>query len=342
MTRMPMLRRLAVCAVFALALAAPVAAQKPAEKPAAPPAEPGFENLKVLPKDIPRPQLLALMGTFTRALGVRCGYCHVTEQENPDAKNRFALDTKGNKVKARVMMQMTHDINEKYLTQLASREEPAIPVQCVTCHHGITEPRSLPDVLVQAYDKGGLDSTTARYQRLHDRYYGRAAYDFGETALTEAGLRLDQGGHSDDALKLLAMNVDQNPTSAFAKRQHAAMAIANAFASGGGDLGVGAYRDLKTKYGEGVVSQDLLNEVGYRLLGGGKTEPAVAVFQLNVAEHPASGDTYDSLAEAYFKGGDRKLALATYKKALALDPKNENAQQWIEELKKKPAKSAAH
>ena len=59
---------------------------------------------------------------------------------------------------------------------------------------------------------------------------------------------------------------------------------------------------------------------------------------MNVAEHPQSGNAYDSLAEGYFKSGDRKLALATYKKAIELDPKNENAKQWVEELNKKPKK----
>jgi tetratricopeptide (TPR) repeat protein len=333
MKRSPVARRALLCLVFVLALAAPVAAQRPEEH-----AEPGLENLKILPKDISRADLLALMGTFTRALGVRCGYCHVTEQEKPDAKNRFALDDKPTKVKARVMMTMTREINEKYLTQLATREKPGINVQCVTCHHGVTEPRTLPDVLVNAYDTGGLDSTMARYGRLRDRYYGSAAYNFNEASLSEAATRLDQDGHGDDAMVLLTKNVEMNPTSTFAKRQHAQFAIGRAFDSAGADEGAAVYRTMKETYGDAVVNEDVLNDVGYHFLGLGKTATALAIFKLNVAEHPQSGNAYDSLAEGYFKCGDRKLALATYKKAFALDPKNENAKQWIEELKKKPKK----
>jgi tetratricopeptide (TPR) repeat protein len=330
MNRKLVARRAALCLVFALALVAPALAQRPQ-----PPAnEPGLENLKVLPKDISRTELLALMGSFTRALGVRCGYCHVTEQEKPDAKNRFALDDKPTKVKARVMMQMTRDINEKYLTQLASREEPAINVQCVTCHRGVTEPRQLSDVLVQAYDTGGIDSTLARYHRLRDRYYGSASYNFNETSLSAAADRLDQTGHPAEGLRLLELNVEMNPNSAFPKRQHAQIAMAQAFEVSA-DAGAAAYRDMKAKYGEKVVNEDVVNEVGYRMIALGKYQAALAVMKMNVAEHPQSGNAYDSLAEAYFKLGDRKTALATYKKSLALDPKNENAKHWIDELKKK-------
>jgi tetratricopeptide (TPR) repeat protein len=334
MNRNPVARRLALVLVFILALAAPVAAQRPAEHAA----EPGFENLKILPKDISRADLLALMGTFTRGLGVRCGYCHVTEQEKPDAKNRFALDDKPTKAKARIMMTMTHDLNEKYLTQLATREKPAINVQCVTCHRGITEPRTLPDVLVNAYDTGGLDSTMARYGRLRDRYYGSAAYNFSEASLSEAATRLDGAGHGDDAMVLLAKNVEMNPTSVFAKRQHAQFAVGRAFDGHGADAGAAEYHAMKDKYGDAVVNDELLNEVGYHFLGLGNTQTALAIFKFNVAEYPQSANAYDSLAEGYSKSGDRKLALATYKKSLALDPKNENAKQWIEELSKKPKK----
>ena len=37
------------------------------------------QNLQVLPKDMPRQQVVQLMQGFTGALGVRCEYCHVDE-----------------------------------------------------------------------------------------------------------------------------------------------------------------------------------------------------------------------------------------------------------------------
>ena len=331
MDRMTWARRGALGLVFAAAaIAAPAIAQHPA-----PASEPRPENLKVLPKDISRTELIALMGQFTRALGVRCSFCHVTEQEKPDAKNRFALDDKPAKNKARAMMEMTRDINQKYLAQLASREKPAINVQCVTCHRGVAEPRALSDVLAISYEKGGIDSTVARYHRLRDRYYGSASYNFNEVSLSDAANELGKAGHDADALALLALNVEMNPKSAFAKRQHADAVIEQGYLKGGADAGAAAYRDMKGKYGEAAVNEDLLNEVGYDLLGQGKNDLALAAFKLNVAEHPQSGNAYDSLGEAYAMIGDKKQATAAYKKAVELDPKNENAKHSLEELNKK-------
>jgi tetratricopeptide (TPR) repeat protein len=332
MERRSLVRRGALGLAFVLAASAPVFAQQHAPAPAG---EPRPENLKVLPRDISRQELIALMGQFTRALGVRCSYCHVTEQEKPDAKNRFALDDKPAKIKARAMMEMTRDINQKYLAQLASREKPAINVQCVTCHRGVTEPRQLSDVLANAYEKGGIDTTLARYQRLRDRYYGSASYNFNEVSLSDAANQLHGAGHTADALRLLALNVEMNPNSAFAKRQHADAVIEQGYFTGGAAAGEAAYRDMKGKYTDAVVNEGLLNEIGYDLLEQGKSDLALAAFQLNVAEHPQSGNAYDSLGEGYARAGDKKKATAAYKKALELDPKNTNAKDRIEELKKK-------
>src|SRR5579862_3494160 len=46
------------------------------QRAASPPPEPP-KNLQVLPKDIPRAQLVQRMQAMSQALGVQCGYCHV-------------------------------------------------------------------------------------------------------------------------------------------------------------------------------------------------------------------------------------------------------------------------
>ncbi len=50
-------------------------------------------------------------------------------------------------------------------------------------------------------------------------------------------------------------------------------------------------------------------------------------------EYPQSGNVYDSLGEAYMKGGQKKLAIQNYEKSLHLDPKNQNAVEMIKKLK---------
>src|SRR5207244_458268 len=157
---------------------------------------------------MPREKVVELMGTFTRALGVRCVYCHVGEEGKPMNPADFAKDDKPQKDKARVMLRMVQDINDKYLTQLEPRATPAVGVQCVTCHRGAAQPRMLQDVLKSAYDQGGIDSTEARYRALRDRYYGRFTYDFGDAPLADVPRQLRTSGHPADAVKLHALNVE--------------------------------------------------------------------------------------------------------------------------------------
>lgn len=324
MARVGQLRRVLAVVMVSVVAVGPVRAQLAREE---------FENLKVLPKDIPPGELRALMGTYTRALGVRCVFCHVGEEGKPLRHEDFPKDDKVQKRIAREMMKMTQAINDSYLTKLEDRGKPEVAVKCVTCHRGAAKPRMLQDVLQTAYDTGGLDSTVARYHALRDRYYGRFTYDFSDVPLADAAGQIRQAGHPEDALRLQSLNVEMNPTSGFAKRQHAGMGIAQAFRSQGPDSGVAAVRAFRRRYGAEVVSEGLMNDVGYTLLGEKKNPEAIAAFKLNVADHPASGDAYDSLGEAYMANADWKLATAAYAKSLELDPSNDNAKKKLEEIK---------
>src|SRR5262245_19514683 len=306
--RIPLYRLLAVL-IIALS-AASVAAQTHEE----------FKNLKVLPKDIPPAELRAMMNGFTRALGVRCVYCHVGEEGKPFRAEDFQKDDKLTKRKARVMIQMVKDLNDKYLATLESRAEPAVHIECATCHRGATQPRMLQDVLKTAYDQGGLDSTTARYQSLRSRYYGRATFDFGEVPLADAARLIRDAGHTADGTRLLALNVEMNPQSTFAKRQFAYASIVDAFGTAGADSGLATYRRFKSDYGAAIVSENLMNDVGYDLLGHDHIETSIVALRQNTTEFPKSGNAFDSLGEAYAKHGDRKLAIDAYAKSLELDP----------------------
>ena len=74
--------------------------------------EPRFKNLQILPKDISDHDLDSVMHHFTAALGVKCNFCHV---RNEEAKQMdFASDAKPEKKIARKMMLMAIDINKNY------------------------------------------------------------------------------------------------------------------------------------------------------------------------------------------------------------------------------------
>src|SRR5262249_42734505 len=72
------------------------------------------------------------------------------------------------------------------------------------------------------------------------------------------------------------------------------------------------------------IDEGEINALGYRLLRQDKVKESIEVFKLNVREFPNSFNTYDSLGEAYLKGGNKDLAAANYKKSIELNPKNAN------------------
>lgn len=74
------------------------------------------------------------------------------------------------------------------------------------------------------------------------------------------------------------------------------------------------------------------NSLGYYLLRNNKTDDAIQLFKFNTEQFPNSGNVFDSLGEAYLKAGDKTNALASYKKALELDPGNSNAADIIKKL----------
>jgi tetratricopeptide (TPR) repeat protein len=326
MSRTPLSRRLALAVLLTIGVALPVAAQWP-------PTE--FKNLQALPKDIPPAQLLDQMRGYTRALGVRCTACHVGEEGQPMSTYKFDADDKPAKKKAREMIKMTQDLNSKYLANLPDREDPPIAVTCFTCHRGVREPRTLQDVLQRTYDKGGVDSTIARYNALRERYYGRAAYDFGEVAVADVAMRAAQAQHVDDAVRLYALNVEMNPKSNFAKRQHAIAAIAAAYRDAGPAAGQGAYEDFQSRYGDEIVGDDTMTEVAGWLRAAGKPNEAVAVLSGIVQRNPKSSMALANLGDGYANAGDKKRAKEAYQKALKADPANAHAKEGLANLAKK-------
>ena len=300
-----------------------------------------FKNLKVFPKDISSRELRATMSQFTRALGVRCSFCHVSRPGQPMSPDDWASDDKPVKLEARKMMEMTRDLNDKYLAQLDRKDDPnPIQIGCFTCHHGAPEPRMLQDVLKLAYADGGLDSTRARYQRLRDRYYGRAVFDFGDVPLADVANSLADSGHVADAASLFALNAQMNPSSPFAQRQSGVGAMLLAFSEQGGDSGVAVYQRVKPQLGQPRETEQILGGIGHRLMVSGKSASAIAALKLNADEHPTSGDAFDDLGEAYLSRGDKKLAIESYLKAVALDSTNTNAVKQLEQLKVSKGKIA--
>jgi CubicO group peptidase (beta-lactamase class C family) len=82
------------------------------------------------------------------------------------------------------------------------------------------------------------------------------------------------------------------------------------------------------------IGESELNTLGYQLLYGDKNVgDAIAMFKLNAAEHPTSSNAFDSLGEAYLRGGKKARAIISYQIAVKLDPRNGHAAAMLKELK---------
>jgi tetratricopeptide (TPR) repeat protein len=199
------LRRLSRVILLAIPLVPAARAQDPWSWPEKP------KNLQVLPKDWSGSRLQPVMIGFTRALGVRCPYCHVGEEGKPLSTFDFASDENPNKNRAREMYRMLEDINN-HLKNIQPSGDQRVNMWCNTCHRGRPKPMTLEEELGEQYRKSGVEATLDYYADLKQKYYGRGPYDFGENALNNFGydvMKKDPAG----AVQVLRLNAEQFPQS---------------------------------------------------------------------------------------------------------------------------------
>lgn len=218
------------------------------------------KNLQVLNKDWPGSRLSPVMRGFTRALGVRCSYCHTGEEGKPLSTYDFVSDENPNKNRAREMLRMLGDVND-HLKKIQPSGDLRVNMWCNTCHRGRPRPMTLEEELGQQYRKKGIDAALDHYRDLKRNYFETGAYDFSERSL---------------------------------------------------------------------------NNFGYELLEKKDTAGAIRIFLLNTEVFPKSPNVWDSLAEAYMKAGDVKMARRYYEETLKLDPKNQNAREQLKRINEPP------
>jgi hypothetical protein len=197
---------------------------------------PPLTNLQVMPKDTPRPQVLAAMQNIAASLGVQCNYCHVMEGRG--GRNDMASDEKPAKKAARGMMILAREINEKLPPAIGKAANDTTRVGCATCHRGVPIPKLLPDVVTDAAASGGAPAGIAKYKELREKFYGAQAYDFSENGFIQTANRAAATNKPDDALAYLQANLEYYPKSS---RTYQAMANIK---NGKGDK-AGAIADLE-------------------------------------------------------------------------------------------------
>lgn len=88
-----------------------------------------------------------MLNHFSAGLGVDCTHCHTLQNFAADVwEDEVAM---ANKNTARIHLQMTADLNQQWLTQLASLTEEKQPsgsqISCATCHNGVAKPAPWPE-----------------------------------------------------------------------------------------------------------------------------------------------------------------------------------------------------
>ena len=140
------------------------------------------------------------------------------------------------------------------------------------------------------------------------------------------------GGADLNAMNKAIRSILYNTPYELPKKSMAAVLL-SVFKEQGVEKGIAKANELK-KSNEYALIEDQMNSVGYQLLQSGKVKESIEIFRMNVAQFPNSGNTYDSLGEAYLAAGNKELAITNYKKAVEIDPSNENGKKVLEGLLK--------
>jgi len=124
-------KKIVVVATLALFVIIGIAASRPPDEK--------FKNIKVLPKNISDQTLEKVMDEFSKALGVKCNFCHLQiDSTNWD----MASDQKPEKSVARKMIKMSNKINKEFFKAKTKygQENAVLEIRCMTCHRGDPHP----------------------------------------------------------------------------------------------------------------------------------------------------------------------------------------------------------
>lgn len=187
--------------------------------------DPPYRNLEVLPRDISRAELIDIMRGFSFAVGARCEDCHVGPSGGSLVGFDFPADDRPRKDKARAMLRMVRDINERQLAAMPGRSEDAPLVSCGTCHRGGLRPLLVEDTLMRVLEAEGVEAAVAEYRELHERHFGSGQFDFGARPLLTLAERL-QPTDTAAAIAVLRLSAETHPSSLASHRALATLLLA--------------------------------------------------------------------------------------------------------------------
>jgi dienelactone hydrolase len=118
-------------------------------------------------------------------------------------------------------------------------------------------------------------------------------------------------------------------------------AFAKLLAARGFDKAAAIYAEMKSQGAGFALDSNDYNAWGYELLRSGMVNESIGIFRFGTQMLPTDANLFDSLGEALAKGGLREDAIRSYRRSLALDPKNTNAVERLKLLDATTETSAA-
>jgi hypothetical protein len=99
------------------------------------------------------------------------------------------------------------------------------------------------------------------------------------------------------------------------------------------DALVAHFRRVSERLGVPLLPPEVwVDQRAHLLLQMEKVDTAIEFFKLNVSNYPGSYRVHSSLGAAYEAKGDKSLAIECYQRAVALNPKNQNAMRRLRAL----------
>ncbi len=297
-----------------------------------------FKNLKVLPKNIARRDLINQMLDNLRGLGLPrrqgegCLYCHVGDMERPRDEWDYASDAKIEKAKARVMMAMVQEINGTHLSQIDDRVDTTFRVTCDTCHRGRTDPRPITAVLMSEYESGGVEPMLARHEELRARYYAAGVYDFRASMLGNIAFQLSARGRHSDAVAVASANVEAHPGDLGSRRMEVGVALAGMIATEGVEEALSWFDELLAGPESSVMTPGVLDGLGWGLFRSDRQDEAMQLFRRNSEAFPNEYIPHESLAFALNGLGEKDVAIKMFEDWLTRFSDHEMARRQLVNL----------
>ncbi len=299
-----------------------------------------YTNLQVLPTDISNDDLGQVMINNLRGLGLPrrggkgCLFCHVGSMDGPRDAWDFASDEKVEKRKAREMIAMTAEINQRLAT-LEGRVAPELEVTCYTCHKGRTDPRSLTDLMDEAYRADGIDAAITVHRDTRERYYGSDAYDFRPSTLFRYALELASRGKYQDAVALSQANQEFHPEDLDIRRKTLMLKLEQELSDHGVETTLEMLENARSSEPEGTIHWTVLDNIGWAFFRKDRQQDALALFHRNAELFADKYVPNESLAEALFDVGQTEDGLAILERWIEKHPEDKQAQQVLLNLRQR-------